>query len=426
MSTTLPPWDSLGFSFGTEPEVLNSVAQCANVTFDYYNTIDINKIANPPPTAPYSVVIYGGGAQPLSIPLNNSATSGQYKWRVNLPAGQSYAVSMKDAKGYTGGILTPTVKVTPGTASCNPGASPMKPPSLDVSVSGSSQCGQAVVAVNNGTAPYTIELVPADNRQQKTIHFAASPFNVVLDISAGVDYFLAVYDSAGHSTVKGMYTIASSSDNSCLGAATTVTAGMFSTLYPGGTASATVSPTAAPANASSGKLASGAVIGIAVAIPVAAIILILLALWFCYRRNRRQKLRNAGEKPEIDQFDPPEPRAQGGYTPVATAYFGSGPTNSYHDLSSASGSQHPLAAAGYGPADRQTIISESATSSSGAPPSSMGMSEKRRHLLNPDSHGLGPTASEPFDPYRSGAGGQPSQPRMPPLPPAYAPSPGHP
>ncbi|KAG8746824.1 hypothetical protein FRC10_003346 [Ceratobasidium sp. 414] len=411
MSTTLPPWDLLSFTFGTEPEVLDSVAQCANVTFDYYNVIGANQFANPPPTAPYSIVVYGGGAQTLKIPLGNSATSGQYKWRVNLPAGQSYAVSMKDAKGYTGGILTPMVKVTPGAAGCNPGASPMKPSSLDVSVSGNSQCGQATVAVNNGTAPYTIEFVPA---------------NLIISLCTHLrSRAVAVYDSAGRSSVKGVYTIASSSDNSCLGAASTVTAGMFSTLYPGGTSvSATVSPTAAPASSSPHKLASGAVIGIAVAIPVAAIILILLALWLCYRRNRRQKLRNAGDKPEIDQFDPPEPHVQG-YTPVPTAYLGSGHTGSYHDLSSASGSQHPLAAAGYAPADRQTIISEGATSSSGAPPSSMGVSEKRRHLLNPDSHGLGPIASEPFNPYSSSAGGQPSQPRMPPLPPAYTPSPGH-
>ncbi|KAG8681671.1 hypothetical protein FRC08_015490, partial [Ceratobasidium sp. 394] len=350
MSTTLPPWDSLGFTFGTEPE-LNSIAQCANVTFDYYNTIDVNTYANPPPTAPYSIVIYGAEAQTLNIPLNNSATSGQYKWRVNLPAGQSYAVSMKDAKGYSGGILSPLVKVTPGAAGCNPGPSPIRASSLDVSVSGNSQCGLATVAVNNGTAPYTIEFVPADNRQQKTIHFATSPFNVVLDMSAGVEYFLALYDSAGHSSVKGVYTIAPSSDNSCLGAATTISAGMFSTLYPGGTsiASATVRATAAPGSASSSKLSSGAVIGIAVAIPVVVIVLALLALWFCYRRNRRQKLRNTGEKPEIDQFDPPEPHVQGGYTPVPTAYFGAGPTGSYHDLSNASGSQHPLAAASYTP-----------------------------------------------------------------------------
>ncbi|KAG9128220.1 hypothetical protein FRC07_002838 [Ceratobasidium sp. 392] len=349
MSSTLPPWDSLGFTFGTEPDVLSSIAQCSNVTVDYYNTIDTNKIANPPPSAPYSIVVYAAGSQTLNIPLNNSATQGQFKWRMNLPAGQSYGVSMKDAKGYSAG-------------------------------------------------------------------------NVVLDIGTGVNYFLAVYDSAGHSSVQGMYTIASSSDNSCLGAATTVSSGMISTLYPGGTSAAGASATASSGAGSPRKLASGAVIGIAVAIPVAVIILALLLLWLCYRRKRRQRLLRAGEKPDIDQFDPPEPQAQGGYTPVPTAYMtGSGPTSSYHDLSSTHGSQRPFAAAGYTPADRQTIVSEGATSSSAGAPSSMGVSEKRRNRLNPDSHGLGPIASEPFE-YSSGA--EAAQSRMPPLPPAYSPTPG--
>ncbi|KAG8780349.1 hypothetical protein FRC12_023149 [Ceratobasidium sp. 428] len=422
-STTLPPWDLLGFTFGTEPEVLSAVGQCSNVTVDYYNTADNGKIANPPPTAPHNIVVYAAGSQVLNVPLNNSATSGQFKWRMNLPAGQSYGVSMKDSKGYSGGIITPMLKVVPGPASCN-AVNPLKPSSLDVTILGNSQCGQTIVDVKNGTAPYTIEFVPADNRQQKTIHFASSPFNVVLDMSTGVEYFLAVYDSAGHSSVQGAYTIASSSDNSCLGAATTVSAGMFSTLYPGGTSAASAASATASSGAGSHKLASGAVIGIAVAIPVAAIILALLILWLCYRRKRRQRRLNAGEKPEIDQFDPPESQTQGGYTPVPTAYFaGSGPTNSYHDLSSASGSQRPFAAAGYTPADRQTIVSEGATSSSGAPASTVGISEKRRNRLNPDSHGLGPIASEPFE-YNSGA--EASHSGMPPLPPAYTPSAGRP
>ncbi|KAG8708310.1 hypothetical protein FRC09_001320 [Ceratobasidium sp. 395] len=393
-STTLPPWDLLGFTFGTEPEVLSAVGQCSNVTVDYYNTADNGKIANPPPTAPHNIVVYAAGSQVLNVPLNNSATSGQFKWRMNLPTGQSYGVSMKDSKGYSGGIITPMLKVVPGPASCN-AVNPLKPSSLDVTVSGNSQCGQTVVDVKNGTAPYTIEFVPADNRQQKTIHFASSPFNVVLDMSTGVEYFLAVYDSAGHSSVQGAYTIASSSDNSCLGAATTVSAGMFSTLYPGGTSAASAASATASSGAGSHKL-----------------------------RKRRQRRLNAGEKPEIDQFDPPESQTQGGYTPVPTAYFaGSGPANSYHDLSSASGSQRPFAAAGYTPADRQTIISEGATSSSGAPASSVGISEKRRNRLNPDSHGLGPIASEPFE-YNSGA--EASHSGMPPLPPAYTPSAGRP
>ncbi|QRV72439.1 alphaherpesvirus glycoprotein E domain protein [Ceratobasidium sp. AG-Ba] len=408
-ASTLPPWDSIAFTFGTEPAVLTSVQRCSNVTVDYYGTIATNQIANPPPTAPYNIVVYAGGSQPLLIPVNNTATSGQYRWRVDLPAGQTYAVSMMDARGYSGGILAPNMRVIAGT-NCNV-ASPLKPATLDVVVSGNSQCGQTIVSVNNGTAPYTIQIVSANNGQQKTIHFATSPFAITLDVSAGVEYFLSLSDSAGHSSVEGLYVAAASSENGCLGAAATVSSGMVSTLYPGGTSAlSTATASAVPGSGPNG-LASGAIIGIAVAVPLVAIVLVLLGLWFCYKRNRRQRKRNAAEKPDIDPYDPAEPDVQGGYTPVPTSYFGSGPNGgSYQDLSQR-------------PADRHTVISEGATSSSGAGASSMGVSEKRRNLLNPDSHGLGPIASEPFSP--SGAGGQASHSGMPPLPPAYSPSPGH-
>jgi hypothetical protein len=169
----------------------------------------------------------------------------------------------------------------------------------------------------------------------------------------------------------------------------------------------------------------------AVAIPVAAIILILLTLWLCYKRNQRQQSINAGEKSDIDTFDSSGYNAQGGYTPVPTAYhLGSAPnTSSYHNLSSPSGSQHPLAPTPYrlDIADRQTISTMDGTASaSGVTPLSAVTSEKRRNLLNPDSHGQGPIASEPFEMYSSGDHALPSmsQPRMPPLPPAYSSSPG--
>jgi hypothetical protein len=60
------------FQIQTEPEVLTSVRQCSNITFDYWDSIGANLVANPPPTAPYNVVVYAAGMEPLLVPMNNS------------------------------------------------------------------------------------------------------------------------------------------------------------------------------------------------------------------------------------------------------------------------------------------------------------------------------------------------------------------
>ncbi|KAF8607947.1 hypothetical protein BDV93DRAFT_603697 [Ceratobasidium sp. AG-I] len=423
MSTTLPPWDQLTFSFGWSVDGTSSLQQCRNVTFDYYNSVGENIVSNPPPSAPYSLVLYGAGYEPLKVPLNNTALQGSFKWTPNLPIGTSYALSMKDAKDYTGGILTPMFKMATGTG-CNL-ASPMTTSSLDVAVTGNSQCGQSIVSVNNGTAPYTVEVVPADNRQQKTVHFASSPFSLVLDISEGVDYFLAVYDSAGHSSVEGLYTVGSSSDNSCLGAATTVTAGKFSTLYPGGTAAASSAASTSTSTATpSPKLASPAIIGMGVGIPVVVLIIAGLFLWLCYKRNRRQRAVDSSEKLEIDQFDPPA--AAHSYTPVATAfpYNSTTQSGSHYDISNGSISQHPPVPVPYpypmDSSDRHTLNTVEGSSTSGYDRASTAISEKRRHMFTPN---LQSVDAEPFDPYNAAAGpADSSQSAMPPLPPAYSPA----
>ncbi|CAE6442272.1 unnamed protein product [Rhizoctonia solani] len=281
MSTTsLPPWDRTPFTFGwngneTGPYTL---PQCSNTTWNYWEKGN-NRDPNPPPSPPYQLVIYAGGYVPYMVLLNNTVATGNTTWIANLPVGPRYGISMKDSKNYTAGASRNLISTLNQTYSGH------------VEVTGSGQCQQAFINVKNGTAPYRMEVVPM-NTQQKTLHYASSPFGVTLDMGAGVEYFLAVYDSAGNSAVMGSYNILASPDNSCLGEAATVTAGQYSTLYPGGTSSATA------ASASSNGLATSTVIGIAVTVPVAAIILTALLLWFCYKQNRRQ--RELEEKPEID------------------------------------------------------------------------------------------------------------------------------
>lgn len=352
--------------------------------------------------------------------MNNSALTGSSRWIANLPVGPSFAVSMKDSKGYTGGIITPPFKMT-STPGCNL-PNPVKASSLNVAVTGNAQCGQAIVSINNGTAPYTLEVVPLDDRQQKTMHFASSPFGITLDMSEGVEYFLAVYDSADRSAVMGPYNIGSSSDNSCLGAASTVTAGRFSTLYPGGTATPT-SIASLPTSTHAGRrLATPAVIGLAVGVPVFTLILTALLLWLCYKRSQRLREINSAEKIEID----PPGGFYSSYTPAGTSYYlnSASHTNSHYDLPSINSSQHPPAPVPYPfpspvSSDRQTIHTVGGTSAS---EQSTAVSDLRRHLTNPNPLGQASIVVEPFDPRALArpATAPSSQAWPPPLPPAYS------
>lgn len=408
--SVLPPWSQLSFAFGWTANKTGTytLPQCFNTTWQYYGTVN-NRVANPPPSPPYHALIYAGGYEPYTIQFDNTETTGESRWIANLPLDHRFGVSMMDSKNYTGGILDQPLVMTPGTG-CNL-ANPLKPASLDVEVFGSGQCQQAIINVKNGTAPYRLEVVPMDI-QQKVIHYEKSPFSVTLDISAGLEYFLAVYDSVGNSAVKGSYTITPSSDNSCLGEAVTITAGQFSTLYPGGTATPTSSATAGP---SSNALPTSAVIGIAVAVPIAAIILTALLLWFCYKQNHRR--HDQEDKPEIDPVVA-YPHAGYAAVPTTATHF----TGSYHDVSTTGHYSSPYPMPYPLPltaSDRNTIRTVGDASMS--EPSSAGFSEKRRYLINPDAHNMGPIDVEPFDPS-SISGSSSSRPGLPPLPPAYSPS----
>ncbi|KAF8759878.1 hypothetical protein RHS01_01778 [Rhizoctonia solani] len=261
-------------------------------------------------------------------------------------------------------------------------SNPLKPSTLDVEVKGTGQCELAIVNMKNGTGPYKLVVVPV-GRGQKTINFSSSPLGLTLDMSADVEYWymhvVAHYDSAGNSAVTGPYTITATSNNACLGAAST---------------------------------GHTAIIGVAVVVSITAIIITALLLWFCYKRNRQ---RHESEKPDIE---PPYGYSHTQYTPVpttATHY-----TGSYHDVSTTGHYNpqvpvpYPLASMSVG--DRNTTYSGEA---SGSEPSSMGISEKRRNLVNPDAHNLGPIEAEPFDP-NSVSGTSRTHSGLPPLPPAYS------
>ncbi|QRW20244.1 Transmembrane alpha-helix domain [Rhizoctonia solani] len=406
MSTgNLPPWDPSNFYF----DLPGSIPRCSNATWDYESI----ESSNPQPKAPYHAVFYAGGYEPYRIQFNNTNLTGKLGWIANLPVDIAFGVSMFDVENYTSGMLERTVSMTP-RAGCNL-ANPLKPSTLDVEVTGESgQCQMSWVNIKNGTPPYQLEIAPI-GRHQKTIHFMTSPLGFVLDMSTGLDYWLAVYDSAGHSAVMGSYKVSVTSETACLEAASTVTAGRFSTMYPGGTTTFATSTAATATSTSSlsntGQLKRPAIIAIAVAVPVAVIFVVALLIWFCYERHRRRN--DSEEKAEIEpSYAYPDAQyANRAGTPV---------TGSLRDASS--GYYSPPLATPYSPPPTSTGNRSTIYTTGDAPTaerSSMILSEKRRHLINPDAHSSGPINAEPFDPeLLSGPSKTQSEPA--PSPPAYS------
>ncbi|CEL62516.1 hypothetical protein RSOLAG1IB_04872 [Rhizoctonia solani AG-1 IB] len=405
-TSDLPPWDPSNFYF----DLPGSIPQCSNATWDY---MSINT-ANPLPKPPYYGVFYTGGYEPYKIQFRNRDLTGSLNWTANLPLDLTFGASMFDSEHYTSGMLERTIKMTaqPG---CNV-TNPLTPSTLDVEVTGNSgQCQMSWVNIKNGTPPYKLEIAPL-GRHQKTIHFMTSPLGFVLDMGAGLDYWLAVYDSAGRAAVMGSYSVSVTSDTACLEAASTITAGKFSTMYPGGTTTFTTSATAAATSAPSHELAKPTIIGIAVGVSIVAIAIAALLMWFCYKRYRRRN--GLEEKSNIEpvyvypgvQYTP-VPMTGTSLTFAESQYAAS--NSGYYSPPIASPYSLPPTASG----NRNSIHTVGGVST--AEHSSTGFSEKRRHLVNSDPHNLGGIYVEPFDPNSlSGSSNVQSEPPL--SPPAYS------
>ncbi|CCO29172.1 hypothetical protein BN14_03176 [Rhizoctonia solani AG-1 IB] len=334
---------------------------------------------HPTPKAPYHGVFYAGGYEPYRIQFNNTNLTGKLGWIANLPLDVTFGVSMFDVEDYTSGWAMPDV------------------------------LGQHQ---EWDSALQTRDRAHRPTSKDDTLYDKPFGAGFVLDMSAGLDYWLVAYDSAGHSAVMGSYKVSVTSETTCLEAASTVTAGRFSTMYPGGTttfgSSTTATATATSVASNSSGLTKPAIIGIAVGVPIVAITIIALLIWFCYVRRRQQD--GPEEKSEIEPSYA-YPAAQYATTPVAGSYRDASSGGYYSPPITTSYSPPPTSAG-----NRNTI--HTVGDASTVDRSSV-LSEKRRHLINPDAHSSGPINTEPFDPsVLSGTSNAHSE--LPPSPPAYS------
>ncbi|KAG8730185.1 hypothetical protein FRC10_003002 [Ceratobasidium sp. 414] len=312
---SLPPWDQQTFSFGWTSDKA-AIPQCSTLDINY--STDLITIPNPPAAPPYTVNIYRGGYAPLTLEVGNTGQKGTYPWVVNLPVNATFIVTMDDSAGYTGGT-SPRCTIVTGNSTCLRTSEPMQPMSLNFTRTGNSQCGNVNIAVYNGASPFQVEIIPA--------------FGFVLDLPSASAYAIAISDAQGNSAVDGILTVGSSSDNSCLNVATTVTVGMFSSMYSGSgvlmpsstltNPSAGISTSTSATNVGATQQASrfshssktsgfplGAIIGVAVGGALVAAFMVLI--WCIFRRHRSKsrevpgtsQQHDGGPKPEMSHMNP--------------------------------------------------------------------------------------------------------------------------
>ncbi|CAE6497466.1 unnamed protein product [Rhizoctonia solani] len=295
---SLPPWDQLTFTFGWDTET-QTLRQCSTLRVNYDTEIAPGAVANPPPTPPYTLVVYAGGYRPFTLAIANTARNGTYPWLLNLPLGPRYIVGMTDSRGYTGGSSL-VFAMTAGNESCILEPSPIVPASLSFTRTGAAQCGQVNYVMHNGTSPYQVEILP-ENHQRKTLYFATNKFGFTLDLTTGLNVYVAITDAAGNSGVDDLITVGTSVDNSCLRAAATVSVGRASAMYTGsGISMPSASPTSTSAtititgtgrpfsgsNQSTGVSKAPIIAGVVAGI-VGIAFIIFLAICIYHRRRRR-------------------------------------------------------------------------------------------------------------------------------------------
>ncbi|KAG8853646.1 hypothetical protein FRB96_008063 [Tulasnella sp. 330] len=278
-NTTDPPFVTQTFSFGW-PGV-------ANATMIRCRTLNITVTPLDPshlPLGPFELNVYSQYRTPLAI---NAGTVFWHLFPVDLDIGGPYMFSMADAYGGTGGTsLAFNVVADPLGLTC--GSSGMVASGLQLNVTTPrAQCGDVAFSVSGGTPPYTMTVLP-ESSIPKTVTYATGDFNYTLDVRGGVNAFFSVEDALGVGATSDLFTVAESTDASCLGAAATLTEGApaLSTIYPGVSATATQSSS----NGSHHKSVLGPIIGGVVGGLLLFCIGLIIGVYFY--KKRREASRN--------------------------------------------------------------------------------------------------------------------------------------
>ncbi|KAG8981583.1 hypothetical protein FRB94_014026 [Tulasnella sp. JGI-2019a] len=275
-----PPYVAQTFSFGWVGAPNTTMIRCGvlNVTLTAEDSAH-------PPLGPFDLNVYSQSREPFIV---NQGASFWHLWEVDLDIGGPYLLSMNDAYGGSGGTSQAfNVVADPLGSTC--GSSGMVASAIQLDVSGlRAQCGSVAFVATGGTAPYTLTVVP-ELLVPKTVTYSTGYFNYTLDLKAGVNAFFSVVDSLGNGAVSSYFTVAASSDATCLGVAPTLSVGApaLSTIYSGATAAATTGSSNSTHKSIIGPVIGGVVGGL-------LFVCLGIILGACLYKRRRREVRNAG------------------------------------------------------------------------------------------------------------------------------------
>ncbi|KAG8987579.1 hypothetical protein FRB93_004450 [Tulasnella sp. JGI-2019a] len=399
-----PPYVVQSFSFGWVGTANSTMTRCRTLNV----TLTPRDLAHPP-LGPFDLNVYSQFREPLTI---NQGTTFWHLWTVDLDIGGPYLLSMNDAYGGTGGVSQAfNVVADPLGSTC--GSSGMISSALQLDVSAQrAQCSNVSIAVTGGTPPYTLTVVP-EMSLPKAVTYSTGTFNYTLDIKAGVNAVFSVVDVLGSGAVSSYFTVAASSDASCLGVAPTLSVGAsaLSTIYPGQSATA---------SSESSNNTHSSIIGPVIGGVVGGLLFICLGiiLGVCLYRRRKREVRNIqedGRNPDlirrmsIEDMSTARPPQHGMLmNPHAS-------TINPYEPSSTPGSRpgsYPVSGSSWSSSDGTRPMS-------GAPMMMMmsgmpGPGGEQRMSMNPD--GLNPYVGVQQYPYMMTSGGIPQQQQQQPQP----------
>ena len=145
-----------------------------------------------------------------------------------------------------------------------------------------------------GSPPYRLDIEPLLGSTQETsenerhINIMNTSFTWIPDFPTGTDLQIGVIGNDANSGAGGHSVVLPSSNSSCLNTASTTTSQISPSSSVPSSSTAIAVPTFTPqAPTLRGGLSKGAIVGIAVAVSLVGIGLILSAIWFVLRRRTR-------------------------------------------------------------------------------------------------------------------------------------------
>ncbi|WWC73113.1 uncharacterized protein I206_107078 [Kwoniella pini CBS 10737] len=288
---------TLGFSFSLQN---TTPAQCSQVSIEWTGG-----------QTPFSLVVIPALDYPTSISIpdssfDSSTVKGNYSWTVNYPKDTKFVIMMSDGSGTGTGGVSPLYQVASGSSSCNI-RSELADFEFYLNATSLTQCAPlSIYWDNSAVTPVSIlGAIPGGQVfQLVSVNDKTNSLVWNTNIAANTQLIMAALDSGEHGNggSSALYTIGSSSDNSCINdqSPSSTTAGSPTATGTksgsvGGVKTVTAITTQTSLPKGAAGLSTGALVGIIVSAVLVVIALQAALLWFCCRRQIRSLIYHRRE-----------------------------------------------------------------------------------------------------------------------------------